>query len=187
MKLIKIVGTGILIAGRMQAMESIEHSSRQERELVQKLKSYEQQVEKMMSVPDEKQKQSLYMFMNCLKRINLKTPGIYCADIRHLLARQLRIVIGGENMHNSSSAAYQWAYETVLTIEDGVVKRHLLEKYFGQRRMRMHDKLDIIPNLNYGDDCCACCVDVYDNCLDCCCGGIWRCLMYCEGTHSCCP
>jgi hypothetical protein len=196
MKSIKILVSGILIAGGMQAMESIHSGSEHTREFMLELKKREQIVERMMSVPDEAQKQRLYMFMNCLKRINQKSPGIYSQDIRRLLARQLRTIISEENMNNPESIAYQCARMRVDDLENERVKQILLLKYFysrqvqmhdqaGVRRIQMHDQADVAPNR-------SCCADCREGCLGCCEGCLGCCYDYfgrwgdcCEDTFPC--
>jgi len=161
------------------AMEPINHD-------LQKKSEYF--VERLMSVPDKDQRQRLYTFLNCLKRINIKLPGIYQADIRQVFAPHLWDVIGQENMDNAKSLAYQLARTRVCDIENEDIKQHLLQKYFGYGRIQMHDQMhdDDDFNLRYnycGIKCCCClkpCVSAESCpaeicmgfCSFCCCVGI---------------
>lgn len=132
-------------------------------------KKAEQFVEKLMSVPDKNQKQRLYTFLNCLKRINQNIPGIYQSDIRRLLAPHLWAVIVQENLNNPESFSYRYGRARVCNLENEDEKQYLLQKYFPPNRIQMHD--DVVTYDVRTPTCCG---------ISCCC-----CLKPCVSSDSC--
>lgn len=84
-------------------------------------------VEKIVSLPDDTQKQRIYALLNCL-RLNPDetTQATYTPCIIDSFKSSLRALIRKENMSNPQSRARQ----EVDRLKDGEIKQNLLQEYF---------------------------------------------------------